>query len=425
MDPVGPWYASYNRLAGVQAGSGSSELHHHLATTTATGTPPTTTAQILPGSFLSPPPVGYESVFPLFHHAPGAKPAAHYVTQQRALVQAATTKQSGDGDFHPQAQAFFEQGAAGAWQQNSPFGILPHESVVATTTSKTYENFNPHFTANNHLNAQITKTGSNRSQSPQVSAATSTKTNASQSNSATFFQVPVSIPENNSNNNKSFSNSNSSNIQQSCIVSSPNAPMSKEYRVPQPPTRTFLNSPNPNPNSNRTSIEKTFASPPAKQQNPPAQIQTKAQTKVYSEVGNQQERQRSNDENQSQSSPISFSIMDAPGRLNYSGSNSSGKRPPQFQHNYRHYQQPQAQQQQQQQTQQQQQPPQQPQSGSNSDDFQRPKSGSDYTNSNGPDCNVVVPRRPSPLQAHSQASPLGKRRNYRNLIFCPNYISNF
>lgn len=93
--------------------------------------------------------------------------------------------------------------------------------------------------------------------------------------------------------------------------------------------------------------------------------------------------------------------MDAPGRLNYSGSNSSGKRPPQFQHNYRHYQQPQ-------QPQSQQQPQQQQQGTSSSEDFQRPKSGSDYSNSNGPDCGVVVPRRPSPLQAHSQASPLGK-----------------
>lgn len=40
-------------------------------------------------------------------------------------------------------------------------------------------------------------------------------------------------------------------------------------------------------------------------------------------------------------------------------------------------------------------------------DFQRQKTGSDYNNSNGPDCNVVTPRRPSPLQAHSQASPIG------------------
>ncbi|CAG9836686.1 unnamed protein product [Diabrotica balteata] len=399
MDPVGPWYATpYNRLASVQAGSGSGELHHHLATTTAAGAPPTTTAQLLPGSFLSPPPVGYESVFtPLFHHA-SAKPAAHYVsqvTQQRAqaLAQAAATKQSGDGEFHPQTQAFFEQGAASAWQQSSPFGILPHESVVATTTSKTYENFNAHFAAaqsiNNHLNSQIAKSGNNRAQSPQVSTP-STKTNASQGNPSSFFQVPSSISDNASNTSKTFSSANTSNIQQSCIVSSPSTTVSKEYRVPQPPARTtFLTS----PNASRTTIEKAFASPPSKQQASPVQqqIQTKAQTKIYSELGSQQERQRpSNEETQSQSSPISFSIMDAPGRLNYTGSNSSGKRPPQFPHNYRHYQQQQ-----------------QPQGSSNSEEFQRPKSGSDYNNSNGPDCNVVVPRRPSPLQAHSQASPLG------------------
>ncbi|XP_050506722.1 daf-12-interacting protein 1 isoform X2 [Diabrotica virgifera virgifera] len=402
MDPVGPWYATpYNRLASVQAaGSGSGELHHHLATTTAGGAPPTTTAQLLPGSFLSPHPVGYETVFsPLFHHA-SAKPAAHYVsqvTQQRAqaLAQAAATKQSGDGEFHPQTQAFFEQGAANAWQQSSPFGILPHESVVATTTSKTYENFNAHFAAaqaqsiNNHLNSQIAKAGNNRAQSPQVSTP-STKTNASQGNPSSFFQVPSSISDNSSNTSKTFSSANTSNIQQSCIVSSPSTTVAKEYRVPQAPARTtFLTS----PNASRTTIEKAFASPPSKQQASPVQqqIQTKAQTKIYSELGNQQERQRpSNEETQSQSSPISFSIMDAPGRLNYTGSNSSGKRPPQFPHNYRHYQQQQ-----------------QPQGSSNSEEFQRPKSGSDYNNSNGPDCNVVVPRRPSPLQAHSQASPLG------------------
>lgn len=131
--------------------------------------------------------------------------------------------------------------------------------------------------------------------------------------------------------------------------------------MPQAPGRTapFLSSPRP---------EKTFATPKQNQQ----QIQTKAQTKIYPELNNQ----KNADENQSQSSPISFS-------LNYN--NNSGKRG-QFQHsNYRHYQQ-----------------------GANAEgDFQRAKSGSDYGNSNGPDCNVVVPRRPSPLQAHSQASPLG------------------
>ncbi|XP_060530425.1 uncharacterized protein LOC132704443 [Cylas formicarius] len=413
MDPVGPWYASYNRLA-AQAAAGE---HHPLAaaaaaaaaassTTTAgsagaaSAAAPTTA--VLPGGFLSPPPVGYETVFSPLFHAAGAVAAggakSHYVTQvtqHRALAaQAAAAKQSAEGnEFHPQAQAFFEQGAP-AWQQNSPFGILPHESVVATTTSKgvAYENFNAHFAVaqqsiNNHINSQLVANSKaaniNRAQSPQVSTAT-IKVNSSQGNSSTFFQVPVTLSENN--NAKPFTSTNTSNLQQSCIVSSPST--TKEYRIPQAPNRAFISSPNP---PSRT-IEKSFTSPPSKPQSTP-QIQTKAQTKIYSELGSQreqqQQQQRSNEDNQSQSSPISFSIMDAPGRLNYSGSNASGKRPPHFQHNYRHYQQ--------------QQPP-----NSNSEDFQRPKSGPEYPNSsNGADCNVVVPRRPSPLQAHSQASPLG------------------
>ncbi|KAK9870338.1 hypothetical protein WA026_006423 [Henosepilachna vigintioctopunctata] len=384
MDPVGPWsaYASYNRLAGVQAGSGSGELHHHSGAGT-----PTTTAQLLTaGGFLSPPPVGYETVFsPLFHHAPGAKPS-HYVTQvtqhrAQALVQTAQTpaasKQNAEGEYH-QTQAFFEQGGTAAWQQNSPFGILPHESVVATTTSKTtpYENFNPHFAAQslNHLNTQLAVANaksSTRSQSPQVSTASS-KSNVSQSNSSTFYQVPVTYSggSDTASNAKAFTTN--SNLQQSCIVSStPTASVSKEYRVPQAPTRTFLSSPNPPPRQ----IEKNFSN----KQNA-NNVQTKNQ--------NQNERQRSNDE-QSQSSPISFSMIDStPGRVSYTGSNSSAKRPTQFQQhaNYRHYQQ---------------------QNATNEQEFQRPKSGSDYSNSNGPDCNVVVPRRPSPHQAHSQASPLG------------------
>ncbi|KAJ8977268.1 hypothetical protein NQ317_003970, partial [Molorchus minor] len=325
MDPVGPWYASYNRLAGSATWIGE------VVTCT-------TTLLLLQLQ------VPHLQQQPNSSQGASLTPPPLHSRERKPLAQAAASKQS--GEFHPQAQAFFEQGAAGAWQQNSPFGILPHESVVATTTSKTYENFNAHFAAaqtlNNHINSQITKAGSNRSQSPQVSSA-STKANTSQANSSSFYQVPVTLTESNTNNSKTFPSSNQSNIQQQ--------------------------------------QQQSF-----KQQVSPVQIQTKAQSKIYSEIGNQQERQRGSEESQSQSSPISFSIMDAPGRLNYSGSNSSGKRPPQFQHNYRHYQQ---------------------QGNSNSEDFQRSKSGSDYNNSNGPDCGVVVPRRPSPLQAHSQASPLG------------------
>ncbi|CAH0560372.1 unnamed protein product [Brassicogethes aeneus] len=418
MDPVGPWsaYAQYSRagLAGVQgtaaAAAAAGDLHHHLSTTAAaaaTGSPVTTTAQLLPGGFLPPTPVAYEAVFSPFalhHAAAGAKPSAHYVQHRQALAQAQAQAQAvaaskqGDGEF--QAPAFFEQNPGAGWPQNSPFGILPHESVVATTTAtgkSAYENFSPaHFAAAqslNHLNSQLAanaKTGaaSARAQSPQVSTASSKNTTQ---NSNFFHGQPNTFAESSSTSTKTFTSSNNStNLQQqSCIVTSPNTASgaSKEYRIPQAPTRSFLTSPNNN-SSTRTPIEKNFSSKNSQSSLSPGQnaIQTKAQTKIYPELQAQAERNRPSEEATTQNSPISFSIMDSPGRLNYSGSNSSGKRPPQFQHNYRHYQQPQP--------------------NNTSEEFQRPKSGSEYP-SNGQDCNVVVPRRPSPLQAHSQASPIG------------------
>ncbi|KAK4886206.1 hypothetical protein RN001_002477 [Aquatica leii] len=391
MDPVGPWsaYASYNRLAGVQASASGSELHHHLAPTGPTGAPPTTTASLLSGGFLSPPPVGYETVFsPLFHHA-GTKPPTHYVSQvtqhRQALAQVQASKQTPEGEYH-QGQGFFEPGT-NAWQQNSPFGILPHESVVPSTTSSkstVYENFNAHFAAAqslNHLNSQLAaaKNASTRSQSPHISNS-SVKVPTTQSSNSNFFQVSSTFSGDSINNK--FATTNASNLQQSCIVSSPPVTStSKDYRVPQVSNRgggVFLGSPNPT-----RSVDKSFVPPPNKQN----QIQTKAQTKIYPELSNHSERRSSQpEENQNQSSPVSFT-MDGSSRLNYAGSNSSSNKRPQFQHSttYRHY-----------------------QPGNNTEtDFQRHKTGADYTNSNGPDCNVVVPRRPSPLQAHSQASPLG------------------
>ncbi|XP_041972766.1 proline-rich protein 12-like isoform X2 [Aricia agestis] len=255
MDPVGPWsaYAQYNRLAGVQAGAASGDFHHHLASGGSglgSQSVPSTTSQLLlqaahttaslagqlgsstaspfnPGGFLSPPAVGYDAVFsPLFHHA-NPKPA-HYSSslqaQHRQVIAqaqaAAASKQTSveselsslRENYSHQTLAtqgtFFDQsatpgGATGlSWQGNnqlpSPFGILPHESVVpsspspaTTKSSATYENFNAHFAAaqtlNNHLNSQIASSAkqSNRSGSP----ATASKQPTS-SSSSTFFQSP-------------------------------------------------------------------------------------------------------------------------------------------------------------------------------------------------------------------------------------------
>ncbi|XP_045533843.1 uncharacterized protein LOC106708546 isoform X2 [Papilio machaon] len=255
MDPVGPWsaYASYNRLAGVQAGAASGDFHHHLASGGSglgSQSVPSTTSQLLlqaahttaslagqlgsttaspfnPGGFLSPPTVGYDAVFsPLFHHA-SPKPA-HYSSslqaQHRQVIAqaqaAVASKQSSveselsslrENYSHQtlaQGTSFFDQSstpgsATGlSWQGNnlpSPFGILPHESVVpsspspaTTKASAAYENFNAHFAAaqtlNNHLNSQIASAGkqTNRSGSP----ATASKQPASSTSSSTFFQSP-------------------------------------------------------------------------------------------------------------------------------------------------------------------------------------------------------------------------------------------
>lgn len=220
MDPVGSWYASYNRLT-ASGNSGTFQttstttgdfVSHHLATAPTQAVPSTTTSQLLlqaahttvtlagqpspfnPGGFLSPSPVGYDVFSPLFHH-PNSK-QTHYVTQHRqVLTQAQTvsaTKQNAatESDIPAlrenyssahQATFFEQQGASTspttstlAWthqnntQLPSPFGILPHESVVSSSpgppstkpNSTGYENnFNAHFNTTqtiNNINSQLT-----------------------------------------------------------------------------------------------------------------------------------------------------------------------------------------------------------------------------------------------------------------------------
>lgn len=504
MDPVGPWsaYASYNRLAGVQAGAASGDFHHHLASGgSGLGgqSVPSTTSQLLlqaahttaslagqlgsstaspfnPGGFLSPPAVGYDAVFsPLFHHA-NPKPA-HYSSSLQAqhrqvIAQAAqaavASKQSSvetelsslrENYSHQTLAAqgtasFFDQpttpgGAGGlSWQGNnqlpSPFGILPHESVVpsspspaTTKASATYDNFNAHFAAaqtlNNHLNSQISSAvkQSNRSGSP----ATASKQPASSTSSSTFFQSPSTFGNQTDNSyssssaksgqlssqdyagSKSYSGSASSTAhsQQSCIVSTPavtssSSTPSKDYRSSSSTTSrssaSIYNSQSPKNNTSEKSPRQSsnstssFLSPTTK----PPQVQTKAQSKIYPEISTEQRKScESSEKLQPQSSPISYSIMDAPGRLSYNSSTGATTSKSnriggsQYSSNqsssFRHY-----------------------QSGNNveSDYHVRAKSSSStdtgYSSSssqNGPDCNVVAPRRPSPLQAPAQTSPLG------------------
>lgn len=504
MDPVGPWsaYASYNRLAGVQAGAAGGDFHHHLtgsgstlAGHNPTGGVPSTTSQLLlqaahttaslagqlgsstapfnPGGFLSPPPVAYDAVFsPLFHHS-NPKPAHYSSTinaqHRQALVQAqaaAASKQASveselstlreNYTSHHQSLAaaqgstFFDQSAAPgsasglAWQGNnqlpSPFGILPHESVVpsspspATTKSSSsaaYENFNVHFAAaqiNNHISSQLVANANKavRSASPQVTQPVKpVPSQASASVTAgTFFQTSATFGNSSENissystsnaksgpistqqeyatsGSKSFSStgtSSSSHVnQQSCIVSVSSSSTSPEkvYRSSVTPSRTPANF-TPRSEKSRSS---NFVPPP---KNSNSQIQTKAQSKIYSDINQVEQRRNSNsspqDAAQPQSSPISYSIVDT-SRVTYPNNNNSNKPVParagsqyplnQSNITYRHYQ------------------------NVESDYHSRTKNNTNdatfptVTLKSGADCSVVVPRRPSPLQAQSQASPLG------------------
>ncbi|XP_017756417.1 PREDICTED: uncharacterized protein LOC108548124 isoform X2 [Eufriesea mexicana] len=536
MDPVRPWYASYNRLAASSATStfqpttsstNSDFVSHHLATAAGQAAPSTTSQLLLqaahttatlagqpspfnPGGCLSTPPVGYDVFSPLFHH-PNPK-QAHYVTQHRqalAQAQVSVTKQNTTTESDipvlrenyssTHQPIFFEhQGAATspttstlAWthqnnaQLPSPFGILPHESVVPSSpgpssttkpTSGVYENtFNSHFATTqtiNNLNSQLTTPSvsaaefksSNfpdsknkinvRPQSPTVNVKSVVSTSQTNSNQNFFQPVPTTFSSETLTNNYSTGNGNQTpngkvqpplQHQQSCIVSTTNNAASKEYRIPQPPARSvasttiFLNTSVRSVSSQVQDKQSTrnFASPPNKATSTSQQnIQTKAQTKIYPELNTHNNEHRRNEQtshDNTQSSPISFSIMDSRS-LNYTAGNNTNctntsaklnnnQRTQSNSNLHAHSQQSQQQQQQQFHVLNQQQPQQQTSYrhylGSTADSEYhhsgRSKSAtstdsaysSNNSTQNGPDCSVVVPRRPSPLQAHSQASPLG------------------
>lgn len=372
MDPVGSWSAyaaSYNRLANASSFQSppSSDLHHHMGT--GVQAPPSTTTQLLaahatsslassaaspfnPTGFLSPPPVGYDAVFPpLFHQK------AHYGIQHRPLKQP-------EADAYNQMAPnnFFEQRDTPslAWSQNnaqlpSPFGILPHESVVPNSgvSAKTYENFNAHFAAAqslNQFNSQISdyKNGpfidpKKRPLSPIPKPPVSTP----------FYQQ--TFPPTDSNLNyrqsdysvRSFQNGN---LQQPCSLP-PSIPQGKE-RIPQPVRPQF-------PQQRNEKLNFTL----------PKQSIQKVPNKAY-----ESEKRIEHD---SQSSPISFAMIDAQRNfLTTKHRNQPFQNIPN-QQNYRF--------------------PMTPES-----DYQRSKSTESFgSTSSNPDCTIGLPRRPSPLQAHT------------------------
>ncbi|XP_015123603.1 uncharacterized protein LOC107045755 isoform X2 [Diachasma alloeum] len=456
MDPVGPWYASYNRLpptTGAYPGGSTPDFLPHQ--------PPTTTTPLLlqshpssplaaqptfnPSGFLTPPSVSYEVFTPLFHPSPPKQ--SHYAHRQM-LGQSGPKTPPPEPEAtirdYPGASSFFEsQGSSGlAWSQNnqlpSPFGILPHESVTSSpgpgVVKSTYENnFNSPFNAGSPLNtlsaipqdgfktANFSDPKKVRAPSPSAKSVVNVSPGSSVPGAPFFQQLPTTYNDDSALGNAgALGNPGSypvattkvqSPLHQSCIVSAQSTPSGKDYRLqgaPRTPTTIFQG-------ATAQDKPRIFGSSPGKTST--GSVPTKAQSKVYPDMVTPELRRDPTMES-SQSSPISFSMMDR--SMNYATTTTtttttntpklqSQRTPPnpgiqsqQYhvlnqqtpgQTSYRHYTGPQG-----------------------DPEYHHPRSKSaastdsaysSNTSQNGPDCGVVVPRRPSPLQAHSQASPLG------------------
>ncbi|KAL1122549.1 hypothetical protein AAG570_002879 [Ranatra chinensis] len=332
MDPVGSWSAyaaSYNRLAnaaggfaqgGSGSGGGGGGAGPDVSSVANTGggngqtaagggaaqlllqAAAVSTSPFNHGGFLSPPPtVAYDVFSPLFHQK------AHYGSLNHPRLKSDSDISSRDS-FNQivSCSSFFEQGTNSstmAWsaqgtssasQLPSPFGILPHESVVSTTAAaKSYDNFNPtaaHFASLNQLPPFQPGDAKKRPPSPSLPKATNT--------SANFFQH--NFPELNPPNFKAFENGQQHQPQHPA----------QEYRIPQPPRSQFP------PQKNRSPY-------------PPPQVVDKPANKpVRGPIAD-----KGPDSQESQSSPISFAIMDAGSPRNYQKMRSSGDFP---QANYRY-----------------------------------------------------------------------------------------
>ncbi|XP_054266424.1 uncharacterized protein LOC128988797 isoform X1 [Macrosteles quadrilineatus] len=338
MDPVGSWSAyaaSYNRLTGSAS---NGDYPHHLAATNPGPSPSTTSPLLLqaahptsspaftPSSFLSPPPVGYDPVFSPFLHA---NQKAHYpqaltVAQHRQVI--ASTKQvSADNDslresytpVHPQPlpppnPAFFEQASGSvqpttiAWshqsnshsQLPSPFGVLPHESVVGSSTGS---NFNPaHFAAAqtlNHINSQLAAVSysdtSKRLTTRPMQSPPSKPITPNVTSSGYYQQAsPIS------------GNQYIASKTQVPNVMVPSANMSKDY------------------NASLSHIHASVAAfPPRISENQSSEFQSPT-TKSNSSVPNKITERRDSGHESTQSSPISFAVMDS------NQNRSSSKIPP-------------------------------------------------------------------------------------------------